>query len=523
MSCESAQRTAATRFGAEIASVIRFSPDEARDILMEVLDLAQARAAQRVIPSECDQTAAGKLLRLQAQADDAAARNATIACFQAMAALDPPIAPPSHGDPDPALGFALPKLANQHAWRAVWETIEAARDRRQLPDLACEVVAARHGPAVQALPDLLPGLPPPLGIVGFAEHSAISGPGTPLGEAFGGPEAAAEVLGRVWAAELRRPWSHYILNSDTDRQIRADARALLDRLQNAGVTPPAFPLDSAQNMDAFRQRAAYAAVERVLAAIERGDAPEQAMPLHIVECGMLPTLSATDRQTLDLIRVSTDPVQQAMSTTRAARRLQAGPERDALVREALIAALSIASGKQRRDVLDHVGASLPSPTELDELIALVANQRQVAPARDAIDALVPFLDADGLRRWEQRSARVRNGKIREALDAAVARERMYRAPHLDFTCTMCGRWRGATEAHLHACPGPSRARLRSLAIAGQARRAIAHAATDQASLIAEANARLDQIAESLPPSDPIHGLIARDRAWITAPPEQRAP
>ena len=48
-------------------------------------------------------------------------------------------------------------------------------------------------------------------------------------------------------------------------------------------------------------------------------------------------------------------------------------------------------------------------------------------------------------------------------------------------------------------------------------------ATDQASLIAEANARLDQIAESLPPSDPIHGLIARDRAWITAPPEQRAP
>lgn len=84
MSCESAQRAAATRFGAEIAGVIRFSPDEARDILMEVLDLAQARAAQRVIPGESDQTAVGKLLRLQAQADDAAARDATIACFQAM-------------------------------------------------------------------------------------------------------------------------------------------------------------------------------------------------------------------------------------------------------------------------------------------------------------------------------------------------------------------------------------------------------------------------------------------------------
>jgi hypothetical protein len=84
MSCESAQRAAATRFGAEIALAIGPGPHEARDVLLQVLDLAQSSAAQRVIPGESDKTAAGKLLRLQAQADDAAARDATIACFQAV-------------------------------------------------------------------------------------------------------------------------------------------------------------------------------------------------------------------------------------------------------------------------------------------------------------------------------------------------------------------------------------------------------------------------------------------------------
>ena len=119
MSCESTQRAAATRFGAEIAPAIGINANETRDVLLEVLDLAQTRAAQRVIPGESDQTAAGKLLRLQAQADDAAAREATITCFQAMAALDSPIPAPSHGEPEGTLGFALPKLASQHAWRAV--------------------------------------------------------------------------------------------------------------------------------------------------------------------------------------------------------------------------------------------------------------------------------------------------------------------------------------------------------------------------------------------------------------------
>jgi hypothetical protein len=523
MSCDSALRAAAMHFGDQIAPALGLAAAQAATALQEIWELAQARAEARVVPTETDQTAAGRQIRLQVRAGDAVAREATIASFQAMAALDPPIPAPSHGDPDLTLGFALPKLANQHGWRAVWETVEAARAGGPLPNLAREVIAARRGTTVPPLPDLLPNLPPPLGVAGFAEHAAISGPGTPLGAAFGSPEAAAEVLGRVWAAELRRPWSHYILNSDTDRQIRADASALLDRLRNAGVTPPAFPLDSAQDMDAFRQRSAYAAVERVLAAIERGNAPEQAMPVHIVECGMLPTLSADDRQALDLVRAGTDPVKQAMALTRAARRLQAGRERDTLVREALIAALTITSGKQRRDVLDHVGASIPSPAELDNLIALAATQRQVTSAREALDALVPFLDADGLTRWEQQSMSVRDGKIREALDAAVARERMYRAPHSGSTCTMCGRWRGLTEAHLHACPGPSRARLRSLAIATQVRRAIAQAVAETPSLLAEANARLDQIAESLPPADPIRGLIARDRAWITAPLGQKAP
>lgn len=523
MSCESAQRAAATRFGAEIAGVIRFSPDEARDILMEVLDLAQARAAQRVIPSESDQTAAGRQIRLQARADDAAAREATIACFQAMAVLDPPITPPSHGDPDPALGFALPKLANQHAWRAVWETVQAARDRIQLPDLAREVLTARRNPAAQALPDLLPGLPPPPGVVDFAEHPAISGPGTPLGAAFGSPEAAAEVLGRVWAAERQQVWSAYILGTDIDREHRTLCRALMNRLAAAGIPLPECPPDSADDLDAFRSRTAYATVERVLQAIERGERPENGMPPRVLEAGVLPALPPEQRARLDAARADGNLTYGASQIANRAGMLHAGAARDALVREAMLTAISIKAGGERRDALAYVAARIPSPAELDELIGMAAGYRAAGAGHDAIDALIPFLDSAGLARWEQRSPRIRAPKAREALDAALARERMERATTLNFTCVMCGRPMGLTAPRRHQCPGPSRTRLRSLAIATQARRAIAEAAAETASLLAEANARLDQIAESLPADDPVRGLIARDRTWMTAGPEQKAP
>ena len=523
MSCESAQRAAATRFGAEIALAIGLGPHEARDVLLEVLDLAQSRAAQRIIPGESDKTAAGKLLRLQAQADDAAARDATIACFQAMAVLDPPIALPSHGEPDPALGFALPKLANQHAWRAVWATVEAARDRLQLPELAREILAARRGTAAPPLPDLLPNLPAPPGIACFAEHAAISGPGTPLEEAFGSKEAAAEVLGRVWAAERQQVWSAYILGTDIDREHRTLCRALMNRLAAAGIPLPECPPDSADDLDAFRSRTAYATVERVLQAIERGERPENGMPPRVLEAGVLPALPPEQRARLDAARADGNLTYGASQIANRAGMLHAGAARDALVREAMLTAISIKAGGERRDALAYVAARIPSPAELDELIGMAAGYRAASAGHDAIDALIPFLDSAGLARWEQRSPRIRAPKAREALDAALARERMERATTLNFTCVMCGRPMGLTAPRRHQCPGPSRTRLRSLAIATQARRAIAEAAAETASLLAEANARLDQIAESLPADDPVCGLIARDRIWMTAGPEQKAP
>ena len=136
--------------------------------------------------------------------DDAAAREATIAAFQALVALDPPIPPPSHSKSDPVLGFALPKLPNQHAWRALWETVQAAHARSELPPLASEVLAARGAlPSPPPLPQYIPNVPIRDDVTCFAEHRAISGPGTPAAQFFGSPEAASAAIVRVFAAARR--------------------------------------------------------------------------------------------------------------------------------------------------------------------------------------------------------------------------------------------------------------------------------------------------------------------------------
>ena len=122
-------------------------------MLLEVLKLATTRAEAATPAQRSGRTTAqNRLAAARARADDAAAAEATTALFAEMRSMQPPIPVPSHGEIDPATGLALPKPAAQHGWRAVYETVQAARAGRELPDLAREIISASRARSA-ATPD----------------------------------------------------------------------------------------------------------------------------------------------------------------------------------------------------------------------------------------------------------------------------------------------------------------------------------------------------------------------------------
>ena len=105
-------------------------PQGARGVLTTVLDIARTRGAAAVAGE-------GKLTALTQRAAQALAREQVIALFRDIEAAN--LTPPAHGDPDPSLGFPLPKDDALAGYAAVQETIMAARGGQPLPILAQQV------------------------------------------------------------------------------------------------------------------------------------------------------------------------------------------------------------------------------------------------------------------------------------------------------------------------------------------------------------------------------------------------
>ncbi|KPV54630.1 hypothetical protein SE17_02610, partial [Kouleothrix aurantiaca] len=143
MSCDTSARAYCTHIGHQIAPILGMAPPEARAVLLELHELATTRVEAATPAQRSGRTTAqNRLAAARARAEDAAAAEATTALFAEMRSMQPPIPVPSHGEIDPATGLALPKPAAQHGWRAVYETVQAARAGRELPDLAREIIGA---------------------------------------------------------------------------------------------------------------------------------------------------------------------------------------------------------------------------------------------------------------------------------------------------------------------------------------------------------------------------------------------
>lgn len=138
MSCESATSTYARRVAPALAVALDCSETDARDLLLEVRELAANNAARTMGNS------ATQWDRLRRKAADARATEATAEVFRAMLAMDPPIAPPTHGDADPEHGVPLPSaMSERYGWQEIGETLEDAREGRVLPSLANQVRAGQ--------------------------------------------------------------------------------------------------------------------------------------------------------------------------------------------------------------------------------------------------------------------------------------------------------------------------------------------------------------------------------------------
>lgn len=143
MSCDTSARAYCTHIGHQIAPILGMAPPEARAVLLELHELATTRVEAATPAQRSGRTTAqDRLAAARARAEDAAAAEATTALFAEMRSMQPPIPVPSHGEIDPATGLALPKPDAQHGWRAVYETVQAARAGRELPDLAREIIGA---------------------------------------------------------------------------------------------------------------------------------------------------------------------------------------------------------------------------------------------------------------------------------------------------------------------------------------------------------------------------------------------
>jgi len=143
MSCDTSARAYCTHIAHQIAPALGMTPPEARAVLLELQELATTRA-EAATPAQRSgrSTTQNRLAAARARGEDAAAAEATSALFAEMRSMHPPVPVPSHGEIDPATGLALPKPAAQHGWRAVYETVQAARAGRELPDLAREIIGA---------------------------------------------------------------------------------------------------------------------------------------------------------------------------------------------------------------------------------------------------------------------------------------------------------------------------------------------------------------------------------------------
>lgn len=144
MSCETSTRAFCAALSADLAPGLGVAAADLQDLLLEIHELAATRAERRAAPDDTDQSALAKQQRLLARAEDQSARERTIEAFRAMRAQK--IDVPAHGEPDPSLGFALPKLPAQHGWQAVWVTARALRRGDSLLQIAEECIAARHLP-----------------------------------------------------------------------------------------------------------------------------------------------------------------------------------------------------------------------------------------------------------------------------------------------------------------------------------------------------------------------------------------
>jgi hypothetical protein len=517
MSCESTQRLAAAHFGAEIAPAISLSADAARDVLLEVLNLAQARAAQRVIPGESDQTAAGKLLRLQAQAGDAAAREATISCFQAMAAMNPPLPPPAHGEMDPALGFALPKRASQHAWRAVWETVQAAHAGGPLPNLAQEVCLARQAyDTPHALPPLLPNAPAPSGVAGFAGDLRITGMGTPLARFFGSSLAAEEALGQLFATARRQALPRAITaqtQAEVVRQTLQEAQDLCAWLRQLGITPPEIPTGDDDN--AARTRQAYATVRKVITTIARDGAITANTALHSLVAAAVPhnTLDSWGQQRLSDLRTGAQkwdrsPLARAEGMIGLARWLRPNDERRALLLEGLGYAQKVQQPRLAA-VMQQFAEATPGPDLLRSALDLALRARSADRRHTMLQALSGYCDAASLTWLEQRSAHMTD--IEQTVRQIAADQRDALRQRQARTCQDCGLFTGHDDTHM--CSGPSLARARARAIAEQASRLLDSGipSNRRQALLEIVRTRMDAILASLTPDSADAALIRADR------------
>ncbi len=123
MSCDQATKAYCERAGAVVAPAFGGDAGSAAGALLQIQELAATRAAEERGGRRGASGTQARIAALQAKAGDEQARLATIAVFRDMQALG--ISLPTHSEPDPVIGFALPNVDAQHGWRAVREAMRS--------------------------------------------------------------------------------------------------------------------------------------------------------------------------------------------------------------------------------------------------------------------------------------------------------------------------------------------------------------------------------------------------------------
>lgn len=265
MSCDQATKAYCERAGAVVAPAFGGDAGGASGALLQIHELATTRAAEARGGRRGANDARSRIAALQAKAGDEQARQATIAVFRDMQALG--ISLPAHSEPDPAIGFALPKDDAQHGWLAVRETIAAARLGLPLPALAHEVRAGiiatgdattalitRH--AVEQAPELVAVANNDDGPIGDRARTALDLAARHLGDRSRGTRdtrrkaiqqvlsgdaaAATTAIDAYVAASEDRPWRD--LDAEEAAANYADSRATGGKRHDLDARSLAFKL-----------------------------------------------------------------------------------------------------------------------------------------------------------------------------------------------------------------------------------------------------------------------------------------